>query len=121
MSPKGKDMKLPPQVEKNDAPAGESDDDAESTEAVPIFPENIQKRINALKTIHMDIQKVEQEMHQKLFLIEAEFHKKLAPLLSKRSEIVLGSRDPTEEESKFKLREADEAPETIPDDGSKGI
>ena len=54
------------------------------------MPENIFKRVNALKNIHMDVQKLEHEMYIKLFLIEAEQHKKMADLLKKRADIING-------------------------------
>lgn len=86
-----------------------------------IMPLNIIKRINALKHIHMDVQKVEVEMHGKLFALEAEHHKKMAPLLKKRADIISGLVDPSDTDSKFVLREGEPEPKTGEASDEKGI
>lgn len=86
-----------------------------------VYPENIQKRLNALKNTHMEVQKLEQEMHVKLFLLEAQYHQQMTPLLKKRAEIISGTYEPTANEIKFELPEGSPIVETTPADGSIGI
>jgi Nucleosome assembly protein (NAP) len=98
------------------------DDSASEASHVDPLPENIHKRINALKNIHLDVQRIEQDMYGKLFLIEAEHHKKMATLLRKRAQIIAGTYEPTVQESEFSLKEGgDEKPETGPANDQKGV
>ncbi|GAU98868.1 hypothetical protein RvY_09952 [Ramazzottius varieornatus] len=87
--------------------AGDNHDDDEEEEEEVTLPRNIVERINALKHIHMDIQKVKMDMHTKLFTLEAEYHKKMIPLLKKRADIINGVITPTEQETKFLLKDGE--------------
>lgn len=111
-------------AEKGPAHPGAGDDgasDASDSFPVVVYPENIQKRLNALKNLHMDAQKIDLEMHSRLFQIEAEYHKKMVPFLEKRTQIITGAHEPAANETKFELKEGEPIPETTPSDGKKGI
>ncbi|OQV11694.1 putative nucleosome assembly protein [Hypsibius exemplaris] len=114
--------KCPPGPHKHGA--GDEEDSASEhshIERMPL-PENIHKRLNALKNIHIDIQKKEQEMYTKLFLLEAEQHKKLAPLLARRAEIITGKYEPSGAEVEFVLKaDEDEKEELGPANELPGI
>lgn len=105
---------------------GAGDDDENGSDVgseVPdrVFPENISKRVQALKNLHVDVQSIKKEFDTKVFQLEAEFHKKLAPILKKRADIVGGEYEPNEAESQFSLKEGAPQPDTLPSDGKSGI
>ncbi|XP_055339058.1 uncharacterized protein LOC129588726 [Paramacrobiotus metropolitanus] len=114
--------KVAPHVHHHDAGDAHSEGSHCESDIQPIvYPENIQRRLNALKHIHMDIQKHEHHMHVQIFQQEADTYKKMLPLLKKRAEIISGVHEPTAEEGQFKLKDDAPAPETTPADGQKGI
>ena len=72
------------------------------------LPESIQKRIKALKNNQVDIMKAEVEFNLEVCRLQRTFVDKFTELYSKRSTIVTGEYEPTEEECVWSRDDDDE-------------
>jgi len=68
----------------------------------------LQKKVNALKNIQLEIVKVEAKFYEELHQLECKFSKLYEPFFEKRKKIVVGEHEPTEQEGKWALDEEDE-------------
>ena len=84
------------------------------------FPENIHKRLNALRHLHMETRQREVQLQTATFKLEAEHYRNLEHLYRKRLDIIIGKYEPSAEESKFALSPDANIP-TAPDDGQLGV
>lgn len=89
-----------------------------SIQEIPITSNSTLKRVNALLKLHDDFEGLNQEMNKEIAEIEKKYLTKFTPLWNKRGEIVKGSVEPTDDESKPK--EAFELP-GLTDKAEKGI
>lgn len=62
------------------------------------LPPNIKRRVNACRNIHKDFVGIEAEFYREINALEQKYHKKYSTLYTKRTEIVQGKYEPTEEE-----------------------
>ncbi|KAM3180613.1 hypothetical protein ACTXT7_015949 [Hymenolepis weldensis] len=73
------------------------------------LPESVKRRVNALKNILLESKKVESEFYHEIFELEKKFRERFVPLLEKRSGIISGAIEPTEEEATWNhVNEAEE-------------
>nr|CDS32465.1 nucleosome assembly protein [Hymenolepis microstoma] len=63
------------------------------------LPESVKRRVNALKNILAEYKTVESEFYYEIFELEKKFRDRFVPLLEKRSAIISGAVDPTDEEA----------------------
>ena len=68
----------------------------------------MQKKINALKNVQLEMTKVEAKFYDELHELEYKFSKLYEPFFEKRKKIVTGEHEPTEEEGKWALDEDEE-------------
>ena len=76
--------------------------------AAPFADPILQKKVNALKNIQLEMIKVEAKFYDELHELECKFSKLYEPFFEKRKKIVTGELEPTEEEGKWALDEEDE-------------
>jgi nucleosome assembly protein 1-like 1 len=87
----------------------------------------VQKRINALKNVQVDMLKIEAKFYDELHELELKYAKTYEPFYEKRRTIVSGDYEPTDEEGKWALGEEEETPKIteLPNEGDaeeeKGI
>lgn len=68
-----------------------------------ILKEPVQKRINALKNLQLEIIKLEAKFYEEVHLLECKYNRFYCPILEKRQFIITGLYEPTHEECKWKL------------------
>jgi nucleosome assembly protein 1-like 1 len=78
------------------------------TEVEEVTPPYLMKRINGLKNVQLKMVHLEAKFYEELHQLECKYAKFYEPLYAKRKEIVVGDYEPTEEESKWALDEAEE-------------
>jgi len=70
----------------------------------------VQKRINALKNVQVDLLKVEAAFYDELHELEIKYSHIYEPFFERRRQIVTGETEPTESESKWALDEEEDKP-----------
>lgn len=85
------------------------------------LPPVVKSRIFALKKLQSDLFSLEKDFQVEMFELEHKYLQKYAPLFSRRSEIISGDKEPTEEEvSKGKeIQEKEEGEDTTEEQGEK--
>jgi len=78
------------------------------------LPTEVKRRVAGLKGIQKDHSKLEAEFQEEVLQLEKKYFAKFTPLYQKRSEIINGSTEPTEEE--VAAGEEDDEPETDNED-----
>ena len=68
----------------------------------------LQKKVNALKNIQLDMVRVEAKFYDELHELECKYSKLYEPFFEKRKKIVTGEYEPNETEGKWALDEEDE-------------
>lgn len=63
------------------------------------MPDSVKKRVRALKVMQSEQMDIEAKFFEEVHAIECKYHKLYMPLYEKRSKIVSGNYDPTDEES----------------------
>ncbi|XP_065911631.1 nucleosome assembly protein 1-like 1-A [Dysidea avara] len=75
---------------------------------MPKLPASIQRRINALKNLQLEHTKIEQEFFMEVQALEAKYATRFRPLLDRRSDIVMGTYEPTDKECEWKDEDDDD-------------
>lgn len=75
-----------------------------TTYSVPIT-----RRVNALKNEQVKLLELESKFFEELHELECKYAKLYDPIFEKRRKIVIGELEPTEDEAKWALDEADES------------
>ena len=82
---------------------------AQNGGSAPAFSDPVlQKKVNALKNVQLEMTKVEAKFYDELHELECKFFKLYEPFFEKRKKIVTGEHEPTEEEGKWALDEDEE-------------
>jgi len=68
---------------------------------VKSLPPKVQRRIKSLKNLQMDYLKLEAKFYEEVYEIERKYVALYQPLVDKRSEIIAGKLEPTDEECVF--------------------
>lgn len=71
-----------------------------TSEGVSELPEAVQRRISGLRGLQKRYSDLESQFQKELFELEKAYAKKYAPIFKRRSEVVRGADEPTEEEIK---------------------
>lgn len=76
------------------------------------LPTDVRRRITGLKGIQVEHSKLEAQLQEEVLELENKYFKKFTPLYEKRSKIINGANEPTEEElAAGKAKEAENAEE----------
>lgn len=62
------------------------------------FPASVKRRIKALKQLQLVTTNIEAKFYEEVHALECKYYKMCAPLYEKRSEIVSGVHEPTDEQ-----------------------
>ena len=84
---------------------------------VESLPENVRRRVTGLKGIQKDHAKLEAEFQEEVLQLEKKYFAKFTPLYQKRTAIVNGDLEPTDQEVEAGVEEDDD--EAPVDDGEK--
>lgn len=74
------------------------------------LPPPVKRRIKALKQLQLVTTNIEAKFYEEVHALECEYYKMCAPLYEKRSEIISGTYEPTDEQCVW---ESDEDEETL--------
>ena len=72
--------------------------EASQQDYIDTLPRNVQRRIQALKKLQFQYNEVEAEFMKEISRLEQQYQEKFHPILHKRSEIICGKVEPTDEE-----------------------
>lgn len=83
------------------------------------LPESVQARVRALRKYQLEYNQLEAEFMRKICKLENEYRSKFDEVLQRRSAVVLGVMEPSEEDKRFE-KEAKEDLEMIAEEGKTG-
>lgn len=72
-----------------------------NTAAYPQLPENVRRRVRAVKNLLAEVNKIDVNFYKELHALEAKYQKMKQPLNEKRAKIVTGQYEPTSSEAEF--------------------
>ncbi|KAL5239790.1 hypothetical protein ACI65C_007200 [Semiaphis heraclei] len=87
----------------------------EGDDIMPILPPVVKKRVKALKKLLVSQTDVDTKFYTELHFLECKYHKEYLAYYNKRSEIVQGNYEPTEEECDYPSDEEDDVKELSTD------
>jgi len=73
------------------------------------LPKPVKRRIKALKQLQLAVTNIEAEFYKEIHALECAYYQKCASLYEKRTEVVNGTREPTDEECVWESDEEEEA------------
>ncbi|KAI6648457.1 Nucleosome assembly protein 1-like 1 [Oopsacas minuta] len=77
--------------------------EANEPDYIDTLPRNVQRRIQALKKLQFQYNEVEGEFMKEISRLEQQYQDKFHPILQKRSAIITGKVEPTDEEVRMLL------------------
>ncbi|KAG5886779.1 hypothetical protein JTB14_009412 [Gonioctena quinquepunctata] len=84
-----------------------------NAEMLALLPAPVKRRIKALKKIQLEATNIEAKFFKEVHDLECRYHKLYVPLYEKRTTIVNGLYEPTDEESQWVSDTEDDLPEAI--------
>ncbi|XP_067938029.1 nucleosome assembly protein 1-like 1 isoform X2 [Watersipora subatra] len=72
------------------------------------LPQSVQRRVKALKKLQFECTKIEAEFYEEIHKLECKFADRYSPIFKKRSEIITGKYEPSEEECDWPSDSEDE-------------
>ncbi|KAJ8955298.1 hypothetical protein NQ314_006911 [Rhamnusium bicolor] len=84
-----------------------------NAEMLALLPATVKRRIKALKKIQLEATHIEAKFYKEVHELECKYHKLYVPLYEKRSTIVNGQYEPTDEESQWPSDDEEELPAAL--------
>lgn len=82
-------------------------------EMVALLPAPVKRRIKALKKLQLDATNIEAKFFKEVHDLECKYHNFYLPLYEKRTTIVTGQYEPTDEEAQWPSDDENDLPEAI--------
>lgn len=86
-----------------------------NAEMLALLPAPVKRRIKSLKKLQLEATNIEAKFFKEVHDLECKYHKLYVPLYEKRSTIVNGSYEPTDDESQWPSDDENSLPEAIKD------
>lgn len=85
----------------------------QNAEMLALLPAPVKRRIKALKKLQLEVTQMEAKFFKEVHDLECKYHRLYVPLFEKRSTIVNGVYEPTDEESQWPSDDESSLPEAI--------